>query len=148
MSKQIRFMPAVIGLLSLFIWSCSGVEEASNVYIPEKYRGTYQAGNESILGDVKVDSVEFTVVAPERYVTFHYDAFTVDFCDSEGGVLGVGTPVFRFHSVKYTSTNCDSVNGVNVGIFTAVYRQDSLWLVHAADPGDPNIYEFALIRVK
>lgn len=148
MGKQNKLIPVVILLLVLLIAACGSEEE--DPFVPDKFRGTYQFGNTNIVDDVKVDSVEFIIVAPGRYTLHHWDYGDgrVDFCDSEGNIRGVGTPVYRFFPEKYTTANCDSANGANREIFDVTYRRDSLWLAHPTDTTDKNIYEFALVRVR
>jgi len=145
MRNLIKTLP-ILTLPFLLLLSACGSEE-EDPFVQERFRGTFMAGDTTIVGDVKVDSVELTITDPERYALRHfdYDNRLVDFCDSKGSVMGVGTNEFIFFSVKYTTANCDSISGVNKRVFAAIYSHDSLWLAHSADSTDHNICEFDLV---
>ena len=148
MHKLNRFIQVIILPSLLLIMACGSDEE--DPVVPDVFRGIYQSGDSNVVGGVKLDSVELSIMPPGRYTLHHWDYGNrqVEFCDSEGSILGFGTPVYKFLPSKYTTTNCDSLNGANRGIFEVTYRRDSMWLAHPADSGDNNIYEFELVRIR
>lgn len=103
-----------VGILCTMI-SCT--EEDPIVPEPISFRGSYRVFDPLIVGE-KFDSVLLTI-SQGHYSFIHYDT-PRDFCDSEGAVIGYGTPTVEFVTTQRFGVNCDSLN-VPVGKFTAVY---------------------------
>lgn len=136
------------GMMLFTLIACESEEDAP--FIVDEFRGIYEAGDPFIVGSLKTDSVHLKFDQPEHYVIEHYDSIgQVIFCNSEGVVIGRGSPTLDFYPDTITSINCDRVRGVAGRTFDVRFgATDSLWLDYVNDPPDDSVFRFRLYRVR